>query len=184
MAALEGLPPELVSADVADLSATVTIDATLYPVDAVYGASFVLIDRCYVLLDKPAEGRLSVTLTLKKATDDSAASLRAMVGELANELLACAWRIKIQAENRGLIESVTMRSMAGAMGAPSLDDLESFDFSSEAFEDPLGIALSWEEKYGKKTPPAAGEAPPDAKAEKAAPEKAAAEKTAPKKEGA
>ncbi len=159
MAALEGLPPELVSADLSDLSATVTIDATLYPVDAVYGASFVLIDRCYVLLDK-TDGRFSVTLTLKKATDDSAASLRAMVGELANELLACAWRIKIQAENRGLIESVTMRSMAGAMGAPSLDDLESFDFSSEAFEDPLGIALSWEEKYGKKTPPAAGDDPP------------------------
>jgi len=57
----------------------------------------------------------------------------------------------------------------------------SFDFSSEAFEDPLGIALSWEEKYGKKTPPAAGEAPPDAKAEKAAPEKAAPEKAAPEK---
>ena len=53
-----------------------------------------------------------------------------------------------------------MRSTSGAMGAPSLDDLESFDFSSEAFEDPLGIALSWEEKYGKKTPPAAGEGPP------------------------
>ena len=36
------------------------------------------------------------------------------------------------------------------MGPPSLDDLEKFDFSDEPFEDPLGIAMSWEEKYGKK----------------------------------
>jgi hypothetical protein len=36
------------------------------------------------------------------------------------------------------------------MGPPSLDDLEKFDFSAEAFDDPLGIAMSWEEKYGKK----------------------------------
>jgi hypothetical protein len=35
------------------------------------------------------------------------------------------------------------------MGAPSLDDLEKFEFGDEAFEDPLGIAMSWEEKYGK-----------------------------------
>ena len=176
MASLEGLPPELVSADLTDLSATLEVDATLYPIDAVYGAAFVLIDRVYVLIDKTAEGRFKVTLTLKKAAPDAAAALRTLVGELANELLACAWRVKIQAENRALIESVTMRTMAGALGAPSLDDLESFDFSNEAFEDPLGIALSWEEKYGKKTPPAAGEAPPapanepakeDAKGEKA-----------------
>jgi His-Xaa-Ser system protein HxsD len=174
MAVLSGLPPELVSADLTDLSATATIDPTLYPVDAVYGAAFTLIDRAYVLLDKTPAGRFTVTLTLKKAPADAQAALTALVGELANELLACAWRVKIQAENRALIESVTMRSMAGAMGAPpapSLDDLESFDFSSEAFEDPLGIALSWEEKYGKKTPPAAGEGPPPASPEKEEPKK-------------
>ena len=32
----------------------------------------------------------------------------------------------------------------------TLDDLEDFDFTEEPFDDPLGIAQSWEEKYGKK----------------------------------
>ena len=36
------------------------------------------------------------------------------------------------------------------MGPPTLDDLEKFDFSDETFEDPLGIAMSWEDKHGKK----------------------------------
>ena len=170
MTTLDGFPPELVSADLADSSVTVTVDGTLYPLDAVYGAAYVLIDRAYVLRDRPqteAGERYRVTLTPKKPEADLPAQLRPLVGELAAELLAGAWRLKIQAENRALIEAVTMRSTSGAMGAPSLDDLESFDFSSEAFEDPLGIALSWEEKYGKKTPPAAGEGPPSKDAPKA-----------------
>ena len=31
---------------------------------------------------------------------------------------------------------------SGALGPPSLEELEDFDFSNEAFEDPLGIAMS------------------------------------------
>lgn len=146
-----GIPPELATLDLEDGSAKIEIDATLYPIDALYGAAYVFIDRCYVFLDRPSPERFRVTLAPKKGAADATA-LRAMAGELANELLSCAWRHRITQENRGLIESVTMRAIAGAMGPPSLDDLEKFDFSPDAFEDPLGIALSWEEKYGKKTP--------------------------------
>ena len=43
-----------------------------------------------------------------------------------------------------------------------LEDLEKFDFTEEPFDDPLGIAVSWEEKYkkrAKETPAAAGAEP-------------------------
>ncbi len=79
--------------------------------------------------------------------------LHALVGEFANELLSCAWRAKISEDSRALIESVTAQALGGAMGPPTLDDLEKFDFSDETFEDPLGIALSWEEKHRKKARP-------------------------------
>ncbi len=143
-----GVPDVLAHADLDDSSAELTVDSTLYSLEAVYGASFTFIDRCFVFLDRPSEGQLRVTLSSKKkgATEDE---LRSFVGEFANELLACAWREKITAENRGAIEAVTMQALAGAMGPPSLDELEDFDFSEEPFEDPLGIAMSWEEKYGK-----------------------------------
>ena len=80
--------------------------------------------------------------------------LRALIGEFANELLSCAWRHQITQDNRVLLETVTLQAIGGAMGPPSLDDLASFDFSDQGFDDPLGIAMSWEEKHGKK-PPAA-----------------------------
>ncbi|MGH7298232.1 MAG: hypothetical protein ACRELB_25055, partial [Polyangiaceae bacterium] len=70
-----------------------------------------------------------------------------------NELLSCAWRAKISEDSRALIESVTAQALGGAMGPPSLDELEKFDFSEETFEDPLGIAMSWEEKHRKKASP-------------------------------
>lgn len=158
---LPGVPDALVSADLSDTSVTLTVDASIYSLEAVYGASFTFIDRCFVLLDKPEDSKLRVALSTKKPGADEAA-LKELVGEFANELLSCAWREKITAQNRGAIEAVTMQALAGAMGPPSLDELEDFDFSEEPFEDPLGIAMSWEEKYGKdKAKRKAGEADAD-----------------------
>jgi His-Xaa-Ser system protein HxsD len=139
---------EVASVDAAQRSVALTVDASLYPLGAVYGAAYVFLDRCYVLLDKPDTAHVRVTLSWKKGEPPEGALL-AMAGEFANELLSCAWRAKIAEESRAVIESTTARALSGAMGAPTLDDLEKFEFGDEAFEDPLGIAMSWEEKYGK-----------------------------------
>jgi His-Xaa-Ser system protein HxsD len=91
---LEGIPAELVGAELEQGSVSVAVDETLYPLEALYGASYVFIDRCYVLLDRPEAGGFRVTLSPKKSDVDEA-GLRALVGEFANELLSCAWRFKI-----------------------------------------------------------------------------------------
>jgi His-Xaa-Ser system protein HxsD len=148
--AVEGLPLELVSADLSRATVDLDLDEVAYPLDAVYGAAYVFIDRCYVLLDRPAAGRWRVSLSPKQAGAEAAPALRALAGEFANELLSCAWRHRITQENRAVIEQVTTQAIAGAMGPPSLDDLAKLDFTGEALEDPLGIAQSWEEKYKKK----------------------------------
>jgi His-Xaa-Ser system protein HxsD len=153
-AKLEGIPAELVGADVEDGSVSVTVECTLYPLEALYGAAYIFIDRCYMLLDKPDTTHFKVTLAPKKGAADEAA-LKSLVGEFANELLSCAWRSAITQENRSYIETVTSRAIAGAMGPPSFDDLAAFDFTEEPFEDPLGIAQSWEEKYKRKDEPEA-----------------------------
>jgi His-Xaa-Ser system protein HxsD len=147
----QGFPDELVAVDVGASSVSLRVDAVTYPIDALYGAAYVFIDRCYVLLDKP-DASWRVTLSWRKP-QPTAEQLRALVGEFANELLSCAWRAKIATDSRALIESVTAQALAGAMGPPSLDELEKFDFSEDTFEDPLGIALSWEEKHKKKARP-------------------------------
>ncbi len=149
MTTLDGFAEALVSADLSDCSATLTVDQRVYPLEAVYGAAYVFIDRCYVHVDRPDDAHYRVTLATKTlgATSDA---LRALVGEFANELLSCAWRHRITVDNRAVIEAVTRQAIAGAMGPPTLEDLASFDFTEVPFEDPLGIAVSWEDKYGKK----------------------------------
>lgn len=153
---VDGLPGELVTADVDAGNVSVLVEVSVYPLSAIYGASYVFIDRCFVLLDKPDASHFRVVLSPKQG-EATPAALRELVGEFANELLSCAWRAKIAEENRALIEGVTAQALAGAMGAPTLDDLEKFDFGDEALEDPLGIAMSWEEKYAKKKKAPAGE---------------------------
>ncbi|MEB2312609.1 MAG: His-Xaa-Ser system protein HxsD [Sorangiineae bacterium] len=123
-------------------------DEALYPKDAIYGAAYIFIDRCYVHLDRPSPSRVSVRMKLKPGVERE---LGELAGEFENELLGQAWRRQIVEENRQLIEQVTTQALAGAAGPPGLDDLLAMDIDDEtAFEDPLGIAMSWEDKYKKK----------------------------------
>ncbi|MCY1062205.1 His-Xaa-Ser system protein HxsD [Nannocystis sp. SCPEA4] len=156
---LEGAPAGLVAVDVQAAAVQFLVDEELYPLPAIYGAAYVFIDRCYVFLDRPEPARVRVVLTAKAGAAEPAA-LRALIGEFANELLSCAFRHQIAQDNRVLIETATMQALAGAMGQPSLDDLAKFDFSDQGFDDPLGIAMSWEEKHGRKAPKPESEGAP------------------------
>ncbi|MBK9261087.1 MAG: His-Xaa-Ser system protein HxsD [Polyangiaceae bacterium] len=135
------------SFDLGEGSVRVEFDEGLYPRDAIYGAAYVFIDRCYVHLDRVADKRIQVSLKAKKPGVDS----QALAGEFQNELLGQAWRQKIVEDNRQFVETITARALGGAAGPPGLDELLSMDIGEEtAFDDPLGIAMSWEEKYKKK----------------------------------
>jgi His-Xaa-Ser system protein HxsD len=152
----DGIPGDLVDVELDRGAIALRVEESLYPLEAVYAAAYVFIDRCYVFLDKQTDGRIRVTLSGKKAKLEGDVA-RDTVGEFANELLSCAWRAQIARDSRATIEAVTAQALSGARGAPSLDELEAFDFSEEAFDDPLGIAMSWEEKYAKKKKDAAAE---------------------------
>lgn len=149
-------------------SIRIELDESLYPKDAIYGAAYVFIDRCYVHLDRAGEGRIVVNMVAKREGVDGTL----IGGEFQNELLGQAWRRLIAEENRSLIEMITSRALGGAAGPPGLDELLATDIGDAgAFEDPLGIAMSWEEKYAKKKSAptetaAAGEPAPSAEAAK------------------
>jgi len=146
MTALDRVPESLVSADSAAGAVHLTVDANIYPLDAVFAAAFTFMKRHWLFVDRPDADHYKVTLAAKDGDDD----LGSIAGDFANELLSCAYRQRLAKESRATVEAVTFQAMAGAMGPPSLEELEDFDFSDDAFEDPLGIAQSWEEKYAKK----------------------------------
>ena len=95
------------SVDLGEGLVRVEFDEELYPRDAIYGAAYVFIDRCYVHLDRVADKRIQVSLKAKKPGIDSPA----LAGEFQNELLGQAWRQKIVEDNRQLVETITARAL-------------------------------------------------------------------------
>ncbi len=147
-------PAPLVQPDPSRNLVALQVDTEVYSKEAVFGAAYIFIDRCYVLLDAPAANRISVTLRGKDALSEE--GLDALAGEFFNELIAQTLRDMVCAQNSSLLTTVVGRVMSAAAGpAPALDvaSLDELELDDEPFDDPLGIAVSWEEKYGKKRAP-------------------------------
>lgn len=125
--------------------AEMALEKSLYPLDVVYGAAYVLIDRAYILLDKDTTGRVVVRIECKDECTPKA--LKALTGEFCNELLTQALRRKLTMQNKAELEAIVTQAISGASGAllPGLMDDDDLDF----LDDPLGIAVPWEEKFSK-----------------------------------
>ena len=132
--------------DVAHSQVVATFARTVYPLEAMYGAAYAMIDRCYVRLDAPDTEHVAVILRAKEALSET--ELQALGGELGNELLAQSWRLTLIEKNQESLRRVTAQALLGAAGIPSVPDLSGLDEGADAFDDPLGIAVPWEEKYG------------------------------------
>jgi His-Xaa-Ser system protein HxsD len=128
-------------------SVTVPVDTRVYPLEVVYGAAYVLMDRAYVHLEPRGPAGVDVRLAGKEPLDR--AGLRALGGEFANELVNQALRTTLDESGRKLREYIVAKAHFfqedGARNVQRLLDAtmqEAFD------EDPLDIAVPWEEKYG------------------------------------
>ncbi len=150
----QSLPSKtVVHVDVTTNSVSITAETSVYDQAAVLGAAYVFIDRCFVLLDAPNDESLRVSLRGRSPLDDT--KLEELAGEFGNELLGQTLRRMLAKQNAGLLEAIAGRAIAGAVGPAAepefdLSELEALDLDDEHFEDPLGIAMSWEEKYGNK----------------------------------
>ena len=47
------------------------VDEELYPLDALYGACYLFVDRCYVFLDRPADKKVAVRLRSKGPAEEA-----------------------------------------------------------------------------------------------------------------
>jgi len=138
--------PSILQLDPQTGIAEVALERNLYPLDVIYGAAYVLIDRAYLLLDRRAsDGRITVRIESRDGADESA--LRALVGEFSNELLNQALRRKITRQNKVELEAIVTQALAGATGALLPGDMDDDDL--DFLDDPLGIAVPWEEKFSK-----------------------------------
>ncbi|MBI5609377.1 MAG: hypothetical protein HY902_10915 [Deltaproteobacteria bacterium] len=145
------------SVDAAAHRVTLALEVGLYPIEVLYGAAYVFIDRCFVLLDKdegkdgPSKGGRYL-VHLRGKTELSKKELLDLSGEFGNELLSQALRRKVVKANQKIIEEITTQAIAGAAGGTlPTDFLDSSDDGMDFLDDPLGIAVPWEDKFKKKS---------------------------------
>jgi His-Xaa-Ser system protein HxsD len=123
---------------------TFDVDLDAYTMEAVYGASYIFLDRYYLSMERPSKKALRVTIRPK---DGGATDPVAIEGAFKNELLNQALRETIAARNAKLREYIIGRALYGAETAA--------DAGAKGYtDDPLGIAVPWEQKYGPAGAPA------------------------------
>jgi His-Xaa-Ser system protein HxsD len=124
------------------------VDESVYPLDAVYGASYLFVEKCFVYLSRSKPGVVDVRLTSRGSA--TPAELDALAGEFANEMLSQATRLRLSQTTARIREYYTAAALRAAASAPSIDDLLAELESEELGEDPLEIMVPWEEKHGTK----------------------------------
>ena len=124
--------------------AWIEVDESVYPLDAVYGAAYLFVDRCFVWLDRL--GPLRVRVELKARGGADAAALQGLVGEFGNELLNQTLRSRLAETHGRLREYVMAKAFFSADPQSTLDRLLAELDAEELDQDPLEIPVPWESK--------------------------------------
>lgn len=124
------------------------VDETVYPLEAIYGAAYLFVDRCFVFLSRPRPQVVNVRLTARATA--TSAELETLAGEFMNELLSQATRLRLSHSTARIREYYTAAALRAAASAPSVDDLLAELDAEELGDDPLEISVPWETKPGDK----------------------------------
>lgn len=119
------------------------VDESIYPRDAIYGAAYLFVDRCWLYLDRPSDGKVEVRLTAKDA-EISEETLEALAGEFANELLNQVLRQRVGDATREIREYYMARAFFGDESRSSIDALLAELDAEELEEDELEVSVPWE----------------------------------------
>jgi len=123
------------------------INPELYSLSAIYGAAYVFIDKVYIHLD--GDPNKKIEIYFKSKENLSPKDLEVIVGDFENELLNYALREKIVKANQKVREHIIAQALLSPLYAFS--ELADKAEDQNYLEDPLGIAQTWEERFGQKS---------------------------------
>jgi His-Xaa-Ser system protein HxsD len=136
------------------------IDPKIYPLEVVKAAAYAFVNRAYVDIGGNAKRKILVTLTDKE--NSGRKELERIAGDFKNELLNYALRRDISQNNREIREYIVSRALFSSVTPPEKEFEIIKNKAREAgkkgrrakvkkgdfIDDPLGIAVPWEEKFG------------------------------------
>ena len=132
----------------------ISVNPKMYPLEAVYSAAYVFMDRAYIVLDGDPEKEIIVNMKLKNE-----GSLEELGNEFNNELLNYADYLARAKETKNIREMFLQRAIINndpsaftqEIQDDNLADLEELDnLDDQLDENSEDIAIPWEEKYGSK----------------------------------
>ncbi len=112
----------------------ISINLSIYPLEAIYSTAYVFVDRFYIYFDSKNEGKVDVFLKPKEGLNKK--EIDSLEGEFMNELLNYSLRISLSKTNKKIRERVIERALYSSVGDD--DDIWSDD-------DPSDILKPWEE---------------------------------------
>jgi His-Xaa-Ser system protein HxsD len=154
-----------------DRAVTFTLDEEIYPRAAIYGASYLFVDKCFVFLTRPGDKQVTVRLRARGTIDQPA--LEALAGEFGNELLNQVVREQVGQSTQKIREYYMARAFFATDRRPGVDELLAELDKEELEEGQLEIPVPW-------AAPKAAEAKQEEPVAEAAPEPAQKKKVAAK----
>jgi His-Xaa-Ser system protein HxsD len=116
-----------------------SLNSQLFPLEAVYATCYNFINRLYIYLDKRGN---NILVSFQPKEGDKI-NLRAFEGKFRNELLHNALRMKIAESNAKIREYIIGQAIYSSLPG---EKTEGNAKRKSYIEDPLGIAIPWEEK--------------------------------------
>ncbi|MCP4133200.1 MAG: His-Xaa-Ser system protein HxsD [bacterium] len=137
-----------------DIGKNFEIDSTIYSKDVLLRVCHSFLDNYYLYVDSDKENKKWV-VTVKNKEFSPIDDLEKLEGEFNNSLINESFRESLIDKTKTVKEIIVARALFGA------DSADEFDLSSiekeyafleekidDYIDDPLGIAVPWEEKYG------------------------------------
>lgn len=121
----------------------ITLNSRIYNLEAILSTCYTLIDRAYFFLDSERNGR-NIIISIKIKHKISQEIKQQFKDRFMNELLYNSLRYIVSKNNKKIREYIVGSALYGSSLGLATD---SGDLNYK--KDPLGIAIPWEEKYGK-----------------------------------
>jgi His-Xaa-Ser system protein HxsD len=123
------------------------VNPKVYPIEAVYSAAYVFLDRAYIIRDGNPEEEIVVKIITKEG------NTKEICLDFFNELINYADYQKRALQSIKLREMILQRALftnyPEAVTEDNFDEILK-EVEEDFVDDPDDIAVPWEEKYGKK----------------------------------
>jgi len=122
----------------------ISINPKIYPLEVIYSAAYMFLDRAYAVIDGDPETEIIVQLKAKAKED-----LEKMALEFHNELVNYAVYVVQAARTSEIRNAIVKKALAVAGDAEAADEDEQECECNDPVDDPLGISKPWTPESAK-----------------------------------